>query len=383
MKKKIAILGASGSIGTQTIDVIRNNPDKFELVAASVGNNVDYLNQLIAEFKTLKVVSVSKEDSINEVNRSSELAVHFGMDGLCEVATHNENDVLITAVVGSVGLKPTVKAIEKGINIGLANKETLVTAGHIIMPLIKVHNISLYPVDSEHSAIFQCLNGENIQEVNKLILTASGGSFRDKTREDLKNVSIEDALNHPNWSMGAKITIDSATMFNKGLEVIEAHHLFGIDYDDIEVLIHRQSIIHSMVEFADYSVMAQLGTPDMRLPIQYAITYPERLEIVNSDRLDLASVATLDFEAIDFERYKALALAYRAGRAGGSMPTVLNAANEVAVDLFLKRKIEFIEIEDIVEKAMDQHQIVANPTLDEIYEIDQQIRDEIYEKVGR
>jgi len=381
MKKKIAILGASGSIGTQTVDVIRNNPDKFELVAASVGTNIDYLNDLIKEFKTLKVVSVSNDLDVEKVI-SDNIKIYSGINGLCEVATYNNNDILITAVVGSVGLKPTIMAIEKGINIGLANKETLVTAGHIIMPLIKKHNINLYPVDSEHSAIFQCLNGENKKEVNKLILTASGGSFRDKTRDELNDVSIEDALNHPNWSMGAKITIDSATMFNKGLEVIEAHHLFGIDYDDIEVLIHRQSIIHSMVEFADFSVMAQLGTPDMRLPIQYAITFPERLEIINSKRLNLAEIGTLDFKVADLVRYKALALAYRAGRVGGSMPTVLNAANEVAVDLFLKGSIKFIEIEDMVEKAMDQHQVIANPTLDEIYIIDQQIREELYKKVG-
>jgi 1-deoxy-D-xylulose-5-phosphate reductoisomerase len=381
MKKKIAILGASGSIGTQTIDVIRNNPDKFELVAVSVGNNVEYLNQLINEFETIKVVSVSNQSDVSKITNLN-LGKHHGMDGLCEVATYFENDILITAVVGSVGLRPTVMAIEKGINIGLANKETLVTAGHIIMPLVKKYNINLYPVDSEHSAIFQCLNGENTKEISKLILTASGGSFRDKTREELNDVTIEDALNHPNWSLGAKITIDSATMFNKGLEVIEAHHLFGIDYDDIEVLIHRQSIIHSMVEFVDYSVMAQLGTPDMRLPIQYAITYPERLEIVNSERLDLAKIATLDFKVADLNRYKALALAIRAGRTGGSMPTILNAANEVAVDLFLKGKIKFIEIEDIVENAMDQHEVVENPSLDEIYVIDQKIRDELYEKVG-
>jgi 1-deoxy-D-xylulose-5-phosphate reductoisomerase len=381
MKKKIAILGASGSIGTQTIDVIRNNPDKFELVAVSVGNNVEYLNQLINEFETIKVVSVSNQSDVSKITNFN-LGKHHGMDGLCEVATYFENDILITAVVGSVGLRPTVMAIEKGINIGLANKETLVTAGHIIMPLVKKYNINLYPVDSEHSAIFQCLNGENTKEISKLILTASGGSFRDKTREELIDVTIEDALNHPNWSMGAKITIDSATMFNKGLEVIEAHHLFGIDYDDIEVLIHRQSIIHSMVEFVDYSVMAQLGTPDMRLPIQYAITYPERLEIVNSERLDLAKIATLDFKVADLNRYKALALAIRAGRTGGSMPTILNAANEVAVDLFLNGKIKFIEIEDIVENAMDQHEVVENPSLDEIYVIDQKIRDELYEKVG-
>lgn len=374
--RKVAVLGVSGSIGTQTIDVIRNNPDQFELVSASVGSNIEYLNQLINEFPTLKTVSVKSETDLQKIKKFSG-NISFGTSGMSAVATEPSADIVITAVVGSVGLVPTIDAIKAGKNIGLANKETLVTAGHIIMPLVKEYGVNLYPVDSEHSAIFQALNGENKKEVNKIILTASGGSFRDKTREELANVSVTEALNHPNWSMGSKITIDSATMFNKGLEVIEAYHLFGIDYDDIEVLVHRQSIIHSMVEYADYSVIAQLGTPDMRLPIQYALTYPKRLPIKNSERLNLAEVSKLDFQAIDYERYPAVKLAYQAGKIGGSMPTVLNAANEVAVALFLAEKIKFIEIETIVKTAMDEHEVISNPTVVEIIEVDQHVRQKI------
>ncbi len=374
--KRIAILGASGSIGTQTIDVIKNNPDKFELVSASVGSNIDYLNNLIATFPTLKAISIQNEADLSKVEDfNGELS--YGIDGMSNVATIKEVDIVITAVVGSVGLVPTIAAIKAGKNIGLANKETLVTAGHIIMPLIEEYKVKLFPVDSEHSAIFQCLNGENEKEINKLIITASGGSFRDKKRSELETVTVQEALNHPNWSMGAKITIDSATMFNKGLEVIEAHHLFGIDYADIEVLIHKQSIIHSMVEFDDYSVMAQLGTPDMRLPIQYAITYPERLEIKNSERLNLAQISQLDFKDVDLERYPAVRLAYEAGKAGGSLPTVLNAANEVAVDLFLNGKIKFLEIEKIVSDAMKKHKLINNPSIEEILKVDSQVRKEI------
>lgn len=375
--KKIAILGASGSIGKQTIDIIANNPDKFELVSASVGSNIDYLNNLITTFPTLKCVSVQKETDLTKVKIFNG-EIGFGIKGMTQVATHEQVDIVITAVVGSVGLIPTVEAIKMKKNIGLANKETLVTAGHLIMPLVKEHGVNLYPVDSEHSAIFQCLNGEKQNRVNKLIITASGGSFRDKSREELAQVSVEDALNHPNWSMGAKITIDSATMFNKGLEIIEAHHLFDIDYDDIEVLIHKQSIIHSMVEYEDYSVMAQLGTPDMRLPIQYALTYPERMKIQNSERLNLAKIGKLDFKQVDFKRYPAVELAYKAGKVGGSLPTVLNAANEVAVDLFLREKISFLEIETIVKEAMDNHCVIDNPSIETILDLDQTLRKDIY-----
>jgi len=282
--------------------------------------------------------------------------------------------VVVTAVVGAVGLEPTLAAIEAGKDIALANKETLVTAGHLVMAAVKEHGVNLLPVDSEHSAIFQCLNGERREDVAKIILTASGGSFRDKSREQLAEVTVDEALNHPNWSMGAKITIDSATMFNKGLEVIEAHWLFDIDYNDIEVVLHRESIIHSMVEYKDAAVIAQLGTPDMRGPILYALAAPKRLEIEGSKRLNLREIGTLHFAEADFERYPALRLAYEAGRAGGSMPTVLNAANEAAVEKFLNGEIAFLDIERLVEQAMDAHTIIAEPTLADILEVDRAVR---------
>lgn len=367
---KVGILGASGSIGQQTIDVLKNNKDKFELVAFSVGGNIAYANEILKDFDTVSLVSVQNEADIDKIK--CDLVVS-GAEGLNQVATYESVDILITAVVGFVGLIPTVNAIKAKKNIGLANKETLVTAGHIIMPLAQEMGINIYPVDSEHSAIFQCLNGENNQ-IDKLLITASGGSFRDKTREQLKTVNVAEALNHPNWSMGKKITIDSATMFNKGLEVIEAHHLFNVDYDNIEVVIHKESVIHSMVQFKDYSVMAQLGTPDMRLPISYALSYPQRLPITNSKPLNLFEIKQLNFIDVDTNRYPAVELSFRAGRIGGSMPTVLNAANEIAVDLFLNEKISFLEIETIVKQQMDLHNVIENPTLDEILAVDKQVR---------
>lgn len=372
--KKISLLGASGSIGTQTIEIIKNNPDKFELVAFSVGKNIGFANEIIKLFPTVKVVSVQNKEDIATIKHNN---VVFGKQGLIEVATIEQADVVLTAVVGSVGLIPTIEAIKKGKNIALANKETLVIAGDIIMPLIKENNVSLLPVDSEHSAIFQALDQKTKNKVNKIILTASGGSFRDKTLEELENVTIEETLNHPNWSMGSKITVDSATMFNKGLEVIEAHHLFNVDYDKIEVLIHHQSIIHSMVEFEDYGILAQLGIPDMRLPIQYALTYPERKKIINSEPLDLAKIGTLNFEKVDFKKYEALKLAIDAGKKGHTAPTVLNAANEVAVELFLNQKINFLDIVKIVKKELNSHTIIKNPTIEEIFEVDQKIREKI------
>lgn len=377
--KNIAVIGVSGSIGTQTVDVIKNNQNLYNLVGFSVHNNIDYAIELLESFNTIRVICVkNEEDRIKLSNYNVEVLV--GTENLKYVATISEANMLITAVVGAVGLKSTIHAIENKIDIGLANKETLVTAGHIIMPLVKEFDVKLLPVDSEHSAIFQCLNGEVTKDVNKLILTASGGSFRDLNRDDLKNITKQQALNHPNWSMGAKITIDSATMFNKGLEIIEAHHLFDISYDDIEVLVHKQSIIHSMVEFADYSVMAQLGTPDMRLPIQYALTFPDRLEVINSERLSLSKIGTLDFKEIDLIRYPAVAMAYEAGKLGGSMPLVLNVANEIAVDLFLKDQIQFVEIESIVRNEMDNHVLISNPTLEEIIELDNNLRIQIRER---
>lgn len=375
--KNIAIIGASGSIGVQTIDILKNNRDKYKLVSFAVGSNVEYANEILELFPEVELVSVANELDMDKVNKRDGLTVCFGDSGLENVCILEKVDMVVTAVVGFVGLAPTVSAIKAGKDIALANKETLVTAGHIIMPLAKKHNVSIYPVDSEHSAIFQALQAIERKDLSKLIITASGGSFRDKSRMELKNVSVEDALNHPNWSMGAKITIDSATMFNKGLEVIEAHHLFDIDYEDIEVVIHHQSIVHSMIETNDFSVLAQLGTPDMRLPINYALDYPNHTKIENSERLNLSKIGKLEFIEPDLKRYPALKLAIEAGKTGGSMPTVLNAANEIAVDLFLNKKIEFLEIEQIVEKAMDSHQVIDNPTLKQIFEVDAQVRNEI------
>lgn len=375
--KKIAIIGTSGSIGTQTIDVLQSNRDKFELVAFAVGSNIDYANEVLDLFPTVQLVVVADADNEEKIIQRNGLQILSGADGLDAVCTYPSADIVVTAIVGFVGLKPTVKAINAGKDIALANKETLVTAGHIIMPLAKEKGVKILPVDSEHSAIFQVLQGIETEDLNKLIITASGGSFRNLNRKQLENVSVKEALNHPNWSMGPKITIDSATMFNKGLEVIEAHHLFNISYDKIEVVVHYQSVVHSMIETKDYSVLAQLGTPDMRLPISYALSYPQHIPINNSNPLNLVEIGTLDFVKPDLERYPALELAYNAGIIGGSMPTVLNAANEIAVDLFLKEKIKFLEIESIVKKAMENHKVIDNPTLEQIFEVDRLTRSTI------
>ena len=374
--KKISLLGATGSIGTQTIDLIRNQPSDYQLVACSAGTRVEELVQIILEFKP-QVVSVAGKEEAEKLKTfalPSETSVYYGEEGLIEVATHHESDIVVNAVMGSVGLTPTMKAIQCGKTIALANKETLVTAGHIVMAEAKKYGVSILPVDSEHSAIYQCLNGENYQNINKLIITASGGSFRDLTRNQLTNVTIEDALNHPNWSMGAKITIDSASMMNKGLEVIEAHWLFNMPYEQIDVILHRESVIHSMVEFIDGSVMAQLGTPDMRVPIAYALNYPDRKPIQNHTFLDLIKFGRLHFEEMDLNRFRCLKYAYDAGKAGGSMPTVLNAANEIAVSAFLQKKASFLQIEELIENALENHSIISNPTLEEIQLIDEETR---------
>ena len=380
--KNIGLLGATGSIGLQTLDVIRQHPEQFSLKCFSFGKNKDLAIQIIEEFQPKLVCCGKKEDaeSFRQLF-SSEIHFVYGEEGLIEVATFYEIEFLVTAIMGSVGLKPTLKAIEFGKHIGLANKETLVTAGHLVMEAAKKANINILPVDSEHSAIFQCLRGESLDEVEKLILTASGGSFRHLTRNDLKNVTLEEALNHPNWSMGAKITIDSDTMLNKGLEVIEAHWLFDMPYDKIEVLLHKESIIHSMVQFKDSSVMAQLGNPDMRVPIQLAMTYPERFAL-NTGRLNLAEIETLNFSAIDFERYPMLKYAFEAGKMGGTMPTVLNAANEIAVDAFLHKKISFLDIETCVYQALEQHQVIASPTLEILEAQDQLTRQYVYQFIN-
>jgi 1-deoxy-D-xylulose-5-phosphate reductoisomerase len=376
MAKRISILGSTGSIGKNALDVISHHPDRFEVTALAVGTNIDLLLEQAIRFRP-KMVSVATSTLAEKIRLQlpEGIEVGYGDAGLLRAATHEDSDFVITAVVGSRGLGPTLAAIGSGKPIGIANKETLVTAGHLVVQLAKEKRVDLFPIDSEHSAIFQCLNGENVREVNKIILTSSGGSFRDLTREQLLGVTVEDALKHPTWSMGAKITIDSATMMNKGFEVIEAHWLFSIPYDQIEVLIHQESIVHSMVEFDDYSVIAQLGTPDMRVPIQYALTYPNRLK-GPTQPLDLSTIAALHFRKMDFDRYPCMRLAFESGRAGGTYPTVLNAANEVAVERFLNRSISFLSIESILSSVLDQHQAISHPSLETIMEADRWAREQ-------
>lgn len=373
--KKISLLGATGSIGTQTLDVIKLHPDHFTLEAISIGKNLTLGLEIIHTYIP-KVVSVIDKESFEYLQPKvpTGVKVVYGEEGLIEVAANVDSQVVVNAVMGSVGLKPTLKAIEAGKTIALANKETLVTAGHLVMGAAKMNNVPILPVDSEHSAIFQCLNGEDKKALERIILTASGGSFRDRTRSELKDVTVESALNHPNWSMGAKITIDSATMMNKGLEVIEAHWLFDMPYEKIDVVMHRESIIHSLVEFQDTSMIAQIGSPDMRVPIQYALTYPFRLALPISKRLNLIEVGKLHFEEANLARFRCLQFAYDAGKVGGTMTTVLNAANEEAVQLFLNRKIGFLDIEAYIEKALEQHSPIKNPDLNTIVAIDQETR---------
>lgn len=366
--KKIAILGSTGSIGTQTLEVVENQGD-MEVTALAAGNNIRLLEEQIRKFMP-KLVCVWNEEKAKELAVSvGDLPVRVvsGMEGLIEVATEPSADIVVTAVVGMIGIRPTIAAMEAGKDIALANKETLVTAGHIIMPLAKKCGVNILPVDSEHSAIFQCLNGENKKTIHKVLLTASGGPFRGKTREELKSVQVEDALKHPNWSMGRKITIDSSTMVNKGLEVMEAKWLFDVSMDQVEVVVQPKSIIHSMVEFEDGAVMAQLGTPDMKLPIQYALYYPER-RFLPGERLDFWSLKEIVFEKPDMVNFPGLSLAYQAGRRGGTLPTVFNAANERAVEKFLNREISYLSITDMIEGAMNGHTVKENPTVDEILE---------------
>ncbi len=373
--KKISILGSTGSIGTQTLDVVRNNSD-LKVTALAAGSNIQVLAGQIREFEP-KLVCVAKEESIPALRlltNDLEYEVCYGMEGLCRVATMENTDIVVTAVVGMMGIIPTIEAIKAGKDIALANKETLVTAGHIIMPLAREQNVAILPVDSEHSAIFQALNGENKRTIEKILLTASGGPFRGKDREFMKNVQLEDALKHPNWAMGRKITIDSSTMVNKGLEVIEAKWLFDVDIDDVIVVVQPQSIIHSMVQFVDGSVIAQLGTPDMRLPIQYALFYPDRRTMA-SERLDFYKLSQITFEAPDMENFRGLNLAYQAGRKGGNLPTVFNAANEFAVEKFLNREISYLTITDMIERAMAGIQYIDNPTVEEILETEKAVYD--------
>ena len=370
--KKIAILGSPGSIGTQTLEVARNNGD-LEITALAAGSNIDLLERQIREFRP-PLAAVWTEEKAKELRiRTADLDVKIvsGMEGLLEVAAQPESEILVTAIVGMIGIRPTIAAMKAGKDIALANKETLVTAGHIIMPLAKEKGVRILPVDSEHSAIFQCLNGENRVQLKKILLTASGGPFRGKKKEELKNVQVQDALKHPNWHMGRKITIDSATLVNKGLEMMEARWLFGVEPDNIQIVVQPKSIIHSMVEFVDGAVIAQLGTPDMKLPIQYALYYPER-RYLPGDRLDFWTLGQITFEKPDMENFPGLRLAFDAAAAGGSLPTVYNAANERAVAMFLEKKVGFLEIPEIIQSCMEAHRVIPDPTVEQILETEEE-----------
>ncbi len=380
--KSIAILGSTGSIGTQTLEVVRSNPD-LKVAALAAGSNVEKLAAQIREFKPA-VAGVWTEEAARRLRAEIadlDVKVVSGMEGLLEIAVLPKVQVLVTAIVGMIGIRPTIAAIEAGKDIALANKETLVTAGHIIMPLARERGVSILPVDSEHSAIFQSLNGESADRIEKILLTASGGPFRGRTREQLAAVQVEDALKHPNWSMGRKITVDSSTLVNKGLEVMEAKWLFGVDLDRIQVVVHPQSVIHSAVQFADGAIIAQMGTPDMKLPIQYALFYPDRRPMAGK-RVDFFELGQLTFEKPDPDTFEGLKLAYQAARQGGSMPTVFNAANERAVALFLDKKISYLRITELIGEAMSRHRVIECPTVEQILETEQMTYEYISGKVS-
>ncbi|MCH8004312.1 MAG: 1-deoxy-D-xylulose-5-phosphate reductoisomerase [Nanoarchaeota archaeon] len=391
--KKLSILGSTGSIGTQTLDIVKNNPDEFKIVGLTTNKNIELLKKQIIEFKP-EAVGVMDNEKADLLKKDVDINVYSGIDGIIKIATLNEVDTVVNSLVGSIGVKPTIEAIKNKKNIALANKETLVTAGSIVMEEVRKNNVSLMPIDSEHSAIFQCLNKEinndsNINNnlnneiknneyndvVNKITITASGGPFKDYLKEQLENVTVKDALNHPTWNMGNKITIDSATLMNKGFEVIETHWLYGIDYEKIKVVIHPQSIIHSMVEFKDSSTLAQLSLPDMKLPIQYALIYPKRLSL-NIKKLNLTEIKNLSFEKPNFELFPCLKYAYDAGKIGGTIPCVLNAANEIVVYAFLDNKIKFLDIPKLIDKMIKQHNVIKNPDLTQILDVDKKIKEE-------
>ncbi len=371
--KKIAILGSTGSIGTQTLEVARNNGD-LEITALAAGSNIKKLEEQIREFHPgiAAVWSEEKAEELRTAVRDLDVRIVSGMEGLIEVCTDPAAEIVVTAIVGMIGIVPTIAAMKAGKDIALANKETLVTAGHIIIPLAEEAGVKILPVDSEHSAIFQCLNGESRGQLKKILLTASGGPFRGKKREELTHIQVEDALKHPNWAMGRKITIDSSTLVNKGLEMMEARWLFGVEPKDIQIVVQPKSIIHSMVEFVDGAVIAQLGTPDMKLPIQYALYYPER-RYLPGERLDFETLAQITFEKPDMETFTGLKLAFDAAAAGGSMPTVYNAANEKAVALFLDRRISYLQIPEIIGRSMEEHKVIPDPTVNEILETEQAV----------
>ena len=377
--KKLSILGSTGSIGTQTLDIVKNNPKEFKITGLTTNKNIELLKKQIIEFKP-EAVAVMDREKAGLLKEKTGVNVYSGIEGIVKISKLNNADTVVNALVGSIGVLPTIEAIKSKKNIALANKETLVTAGSIVMDEIKKNKVSLMPIDSEHSAIFQCLNGENINDVNKITITASGGPFRHYDSKKLEKVSVKDALNHPIWKMGSKITIDSATLMNKGFEVIETHWLYGIDYDRINVVVHPQSIIHSLVEFNDTSVLAQLGFPDMKIPIQYALSYPKRLTM-NSKQLNLAEIKNLTFEKPDFERFPCLKYAYEAGKTGGTMGAVLNASNEAAVYAFLDGKVKYLDIAKIIAKAMEMHKTIKNPRLNEILNTDLETRKKTQELI--
>ena len=375
MNKKISILGSTGSVGTQTLEIVSANAD-IEVVGLAAGSNIKLLEEQIRKYKP-KAACVFDKDKAAELRikiSDTDCKILDGMDGLIEIATLSDADIVVTAVVGMIGIKPTIAAIKAGKDIALANKETLVCAGHIIIPLVKECNVRLLPVDSEHSAIFQCLQGNEKNKIDKILLTASGGPFRGYTKEQLKSVTLEDALKHPNWSMGHKITIDSSTMVNKALEVMEAHWLFDVSVDDIEVVVQPKSIIHSMVQYEDGAVIAQLGTPDMKLPIQYALYYPQR-RYLKGDRLDFSKLTDIQLEKPNMDVFDGLKLGIEAGRIGGSLPTVFNAADEAAVAMFLNKEISYMQITAKIKEAMDSHKLIKNPSVDDILEIQREVEE--------
>jgi len=380
--KSLSILGSTGSIGTQTLDIVKNNPSEFKVVGLTTNKNIELLKKQIDEFKP-EAVGVMDNEKADELKQNVDVNVYSGMDGIIKVATLNESDTVVNSLVGSIGVKPTVEAIKSKKNIALANKETLVTAGSIVMEEVKKNNVNLMPIDSEHSAIFQYLNKEinndsnnNYNDiVNKIIITASGGPFRNYSKEQLGNVTVEDALKHPTWNMGNKITIDSATLMNKGFEVIETHWLYGVGYEKIDVVVHPQSIIHSMVEFKDHSTLAQMSIPDMKMPIQYALSYPKRFHL-ETKKLNFTEIKNLNFEKPNFELFPCLKYAFDAGREGGTMPCVLNAVNEIAVYAFLGNKIKFTQIPILIKKIIDSHSTIKNPDLNQILEVDKKVKEE-------
>jgi 1-deoxy-D-xylulose-5-phosphate reductoisomerase len=382
--KSITLLGSTGSIGTQTLDIVAEYPKKFRVVGMTAGGNIDLFAQQIRQFQP-EIVAIANQNKLAELKEAiGYLAIKpiilAGAEGVETVAAYGDSEVAVTGIVGCAGLLPTIAAIKAGKNIALANKETLIAGGEVVVPLVKKHGVKLFPADSEHSAIFQCLQGVPEGGLRRIILTASGGTFRDRPTEELASVTVADALKHPNWAMGKKITIDSATLMNKGLEVIEAHYLFDVDYDQIEIVIHPQSIIHSLIELEDTSVLAQLGIPDMRLPLLYSLSYPDRVP-TQWERLDLVKCGTLTFRAPDHQKYPCMELAYAAGRAGGTMPAVLNAANEQVVELFLQERIRYVEIADLIKHVCDRHNCISNPELEDILEADKWARNAVVEQI--